>query len=297
VTMDSLRSAAPATEWLVRGRSLSLDRPIVMGVLNVTPDSFSDGGRFTSMADSVAHGERLLDEGADIVDIGGESTRPGAQPVPLDEELSRVLPVLAELRRRRPGALFSVDTVKGPVAAAAVDAGAHIVNDVSGLRLDPSVGVAAAGAGAGLILMHSRGGVSAMAGYELARYDGEVMAEVLQEMEAALSRAGDAGVPPAAVAVDPGLGFAKEPRHSLAVLRELPRLVALGHPVVVGASRKRFIGEITGVGHPHARLAGTLGAIVMALARGARIFRVHDAAAARQALDVAWTIALGEGGG
>lgn len=283
------------SEWRIRGRSISLGRPLLMGIVNVTPDSFSDGGRFfSSDADVLSHCIALLDDGADIIDIGGESTRPNAVPVAAPDELKRVVPTIERLARARPDAVISVDTVKSSVAQAALEAGAHIVNDVSGLRLDPGIATVCAKAGAGLVVTHSRGNdVSELGTYAHAQYD-DVVGEVLAELRKRVDSARHGGVADAFIAIDPGIGFAKEGKHSLAVLNALPRFAALGHPVLVGVSRKRFIGEITGVKNPAGRLGGTLGANVAALARGARIFRVHDVRAAREALDVAHAI-LGSG--
>lgn len=275
---------------LAHGRSLSLERPVVIGILNVTPDSFSDGGRFLSSDAALAQAERLLSEGADLLDVGGESTRPqGATPVDVREERGRVLPVIEGIVARWPGALVSVDTVKGEVAAAALDAGAHVVNDVSAFRLDPRMSEICAARGAGVVLMHSRGGVQDMATYEHATY-GDVVAEVVGELEERLAAAREGGVTAEAVVLDPGIGFAKRSAHSLRLLAELPRVAALGRPVLVGASRKRFIGELSGVGEAAERVHGSVGAHVAALMRGARLFRVHDMRAHRQALDVAWAV-------
>jgi dihydropteroate synthase len=284
--------SAPAPVWHVRGRVIVLDRPIIFGIINVTPDSFSDGGRFFSPESAVGQAGRLLEEGADGLDVGGESTRPqGAVEVDAAEELRRVLPVVRKLRRRHPDALLSLDTVKAGVAAAGLAEGVDIVNDVSGFRLDPGMARACSEAGAGVVLMHSRGGVSDMATYRYAEYGGDVTGEVIGELRAALRRAEEGGVAAPAVALDPGIGFAKRSVHSLRVLGELDRVVALGLPVMVGVSRKRFIGEITGVSVPSERVSGSVGANVMALARGARLFRVHDVRPTRHALDVAWAVA------
>ena len=262
-----------------------------MGILNVTPDSFSDGGRFFSVDDAVARGDTLRAEGADVIDVGGESTRPqGATPVDAAEECRRVLPVIAEIRRRFPDAVISVDTVKAEVAEAALAAGAAIVNDVSAFRLDERMADVCARASAGVVLMHSRGGVSDMATFAHAEYGADVAGEVLAELVPRAGAAELAGVRHDAIALDPGIGFSKRSEHSLAVLADLPRLVDAGYPVMVGVSRKRFVGEITGVGTAAERVHGTTGANVMALALGARIFRVHDVAAARHALDVGWAI-------
>jgi dihydropteroate synthase len=280
-------------KWSLRGRELQIDRPIVMGILNVTPDSFSDGGRFADPEEAVNHALRLLDEGADIIDVGGESTRPqGARPVSAQEEMRRVLPVVERLARLRPAAVVSIDTVKSDVARAALESGAHIVNDVSGLRLDPQMGATCAEAKAGVVLMHSRGSVTDMATYEHARY-GHVVEEVVKELEERISAAKDSGIRKEHIVVDPGIGFSKKTEHSLEVLSAVPRFLEWGLPILVGVSRKRFVGEITGQREPASRLSGTLGANVAALALGARIFRVHDVAENRQALDVAWAV-IGE---
>ncbi|HMC54861.1 MAG TPA: dihydropteroate synthase [Gemmatimonadaceae bacterium] len=277
-------------DWHLRDKRLRIDRPLIMGIVNVTPDSFSDGGRvFSSNADILAYAGTLLDQGADILDVGGESTRPGASAVSEADEMKRVLPVVEQLAQRHPSAVISVDTLKSSVARAALEAGAHIVNDVSGLRLDPKMGEVVSRARAGVVIMHSRGDVADMATFEHAEY-GDIVGDVMFELRGQLDAARAAGIPKEAIAIDPGLGFAKRSEHSLAILGALPDLVAWGYPILIGASRKRFIGEITGVKDPAGRLHGTLGANVAALARGARIFRVHDVRPAREALDVAWAV-------
>jgi dihydropteroate synthase len=261
-----------------------------MGILNVTPDSFSDGGRFLSPGAALAQALSMLEAGADIIDVGGESTRPqGAVIVAADEEVQRVVPVIEAITRERPDAVISVDTVKSVVARTALDAGAHIVNDVSGLRLDADMATVCADRAAGLVLMHSRGDVSTMATYAHASY-GDVMSEVLAELRQRVDVARAGGVLDAQLVVDPGIGFAKKAEHSLAILGALPRLAAWGYPVLVGLSRKRFIGDIIGAREPLGRLNGTVGANVAALALGARIFRVHDVPENREALDVAWKV-------
>ena len=279
-----------APVWRVRGRHIALDRPIVMGVLNVTPDSFSDGGDFFSPDAALLGAERMLGEGADVLDVGGESTRPGAAAVSEAEERRRVLPVIEALRANFPDAILSVDTVKSPVARSALEAGAHIINDVSGARLDDRMPAVCAEAGAGLVLMHSRGTVADMASYTHARYGDDVAGEVASELAERAAAVRRAGVEAACIVLDPGIGFSKRTAHSLAVLAELPRLGALGYPMMVGVSRKRLIGEITGVSEPKERVMGTVGVHVAALMRGARIFRVHDVRAHRQALDAAWAV-------
>ena len=280
----------PALSWRVRGRSLSLGRPFVVGILNVTPDSFSDGGRYTTLDRACAHANELVAEGADMLDVGGESTRPhNGGGVSAAEERARVVPVIAALREAHPALPLSVDTVKSEVARAALDAGADVVNDVSGLRLDSALGGIAAQAGAGLVLMHSRGVVADMATYAHAQY-ADVVDEVAAELNGALGRAAAAGVAREAIVLDPGVGFAKRSADSVAVLAALPRFATFGCPLLVGASRKRFIGELSGVADPAYRAFGSVGAHVAALARGARLFRVHDVRAHREALDVAWAI-------
>jgi len=261
-----------------------------MGIVNVTPDSFSDGGQFFVAEAAVAQGRRLVGEGADILDVGGESTRPqSAEPVPVEEELRRVLPVVRALVAERPEVIVCVDTVKAAVAEAAVGAGAQIVNDVSGLRLDSEMADVCARTGAGVVVMHSRGGVSDMATYAHATY-ASFLDEMLDELRERVDAAEQAGVRRERIAVDPGIGFSKRPEHSLLALACLERLVAWGYPVVVGASRKRFIGQLTGSPEPAQRRDGSVGAAVAAYDRGAHVLRVHDVAPTRHALDVACAI-------
>lgn len=273
--------------WRTARGAVALDRPVVVGILNVTPDSFWDGGRHQSVEAAVRRAGELLAAGAAILDVGGESTRPGAAPVDASTETRRVVPVLEAILRRWPDAVLSVDTVKADVASAALDAGAAIVNDVSALRLDPALAAVVANAGAGLILMHSRGTVETMARYELADYSPDVVGDVASELAEAAQRARDAGIPDAALVLDPGLGFAKRGEHSMVLLRELHRVVELGLPVLVGPSRKRFVGEAAGGLPPEQRLPGTLAACVIAWMAGARLFRVHDVAEVAQALALA----------
>jgi dihydropteroate synthase len=258
-----------------------------MGILNATPDSFSDGGLLRTVDAAVARAETMVAEGADILDVGGESTRPQAHAVDADEERRRVVPLIEALASRFPDVPLSIDSVKSDVARAAIDAGAHIVNDVSALRLDPTMARVCAAGDVGVVLMHSRGGVQEMASYAHAEYDGEPMDVVLDELRARVDDALAHGIDAAAIAVDPGIGFSKRSAHSLRVLASLERLTAWGYPVVVGASRKRFIGELSGVRDPASRVYGSVGAAVAAFERGARILRVHDVAATRQALNVA----------
>ena len=283
--------AEPAQVWQTARGAVPLDRPVLMGILNVTPDSFSDGGRYAALDPALAHADRLVEQGAAIVDVGGESTRPGREsPVPLEEELRRVVPVVEALVRARPSLLISVDTVKAEVARAALGAGAAIVNDVTAFRLDPELAQVAARARAGVVLMHSRGNLLEIASYAHAEYEAGVVSGVLGELREAIASAGAAGIPPDSIAVDPGLGFAKTVEQNLALFDQLAALQALGRPLVVGPSRKRFLGAVTGLGVEE-RDRATAAACALAWERGARVFRVHDVAAAREALALAAAVA------
>ncbi len=279
----------PPTVWVTARGPLSLDVPRLMGILNVTPDSFSDGGRFLAPAAALAQADRLLADGADLIDLGGESTRPGSEPVPEQEELDRVIPVVAEVARRHPGVLLSIDTVKASVARAAVDAGAAIVNDVSGFRLDPAIGSTVAATGAGAVLMHSRGTVSTMARLDQAQYAPDVLSAVRTELAEALDRATTAGVEVDRIVLDPGFGFAKTAEQNLELCDGLAVLLTLGRALLVGPSRKRFLGSVTGREVPDRDVA-TAAAAVLAFERGARIFRVHNVAVTRDALAVAHAV-------
>ncbi|MCG6989933.1 MAG: dihydropteroate synthase [Gemmatimonadetes bacterium] len=256
-----------------------------MGILNLTPDSFSDGGRVRDAEHALDLALAMAEDGAAIVDVGGESTRPGAQPVAVEEELHRVIPFLERAAAQLPVPL-SIDTRRSAVARAALDAGAAVVNDVSGLAHDPTMGEVVAETGAGLVLMHMRGDPGTMAG--LARYR-SVSRDVAAELAVAVERARAAGIPDASLVVDPGIGFAKKTRHSLALLGDLGPILALGFPVMVGPSRKRFLGAVLDA-PPEERLAGTLAACVAAYLGGARVFRVHDVRPAVQALAVAYAV-------
>lgn len=276
--------------WRAGDKTIALDKPIVLGILNVTPDSFSDGGRSFVYERAVERALELLADGADVVDIGGESTRPGAEPVDAAEERRRVVPVIEAVRAQAPMAVISVDTVKAATAEAALAAGADIVNDVSAHRLDARMTSVCASAGCGVILMHSRGSVSEMAGYGMAIYGDDVVGEVCSELLARVSAARDGGVEQPAIVIDPGIGFSKQSEHSIALLRQLPRVVAIGYPVLVGVSRKRVLGELTGVAAAAGRDAATTGANIYAMLSGATLFRVHDVRSARQSLDTAWEL-------
>jgi dihydropteroate synthase len=274
--------AEPPRRWVIRGGEIALGAPVLMGILNVTPDSFSDGGQFAEVSAALRQADKLKADGCQLVDVGGESTRPGAAVVDPAEEMARVVPVVAALVRRGLGPV-SVDTRKAEVARAALDAGASVINDVSGLAFDAGLATVVAGAGAGLVLMHMRGTPATMDG--LARYD-HVAGEVAAELRGAATRARDAGIAPEQLVLDPGFGFAKSAEQSFRLLDELATIVALGYPVLVGPSRKRFLGTVTG--RPaEDRDRVTAVACALAWERGARLFRVHDAALARDALAVA----------
>lgn len=282
----ALAPAAVPVEWHTARNVVRIDRPVIVGILNVTPDSFWDGGRHAGVEAAVRHAAGLIADGADMLDIGGESTRPGATRVSVEGELERVIPVVQAVHREWPELPISVDTVKAAVARAAFDAGAAVINDVSGLRLDDALGGEIARAGGGVILMHSRGDVDTMASYELAVYGEDPVADVRAELAQAIARAEIAGIRRDAIVIDPGLGFAKRTELSLALLEQLDRLAALGCPVLVGPSRKRFVGDAAGGALPaHERLEGSIAACVVALLHGAMLFRVHDVAPVRRALD------------
>jgi dihydropteroate synthase len=255
----------------------------IMGVVNVTPDSFSDGGLFLDPDAAIRQGLELDAEGAAILDIGGESTRPGAAPVTAEEELRRVLPVIAGLVAAGVRAEISIDTSKATVAAEALLAGATIVNDVTALRGDPEMGSVVASGGAAVCLMHMLGDPRTM--QDDPRYD-DVVGEVKAFLEERMGVAIAAGVPEERIILDPGIGFGKTVAHNLELLRRLDELVAVGRPVLIGTSRKSFLGRITGRDVDH-RLAGTIATNVLAYTRGARIFRVHEVAPISDALRVA----------
>jgi dihydropteroate synthase len=255
----------------------------IMGVVNVTPDSFSDGGAFLDRDAAVNHGLRLAFEGADLLDIGGESTRPGADPVPEREELDRVIPVIEGIRAHNGVVRVSIDTSKAAVAAAALDAGADYVNDVTALRGDPEMAALVAERGVDVCLMHMLGTPRTMQAE--ARYD-DVVADVKAFLEQRIEAAVAAGIALERIEVDPGIGFAKNVDHNLELLGRLRELTALGRPLVLGTSRKSFLGAITGR-ETAERMPATLATVVMGLERGAEVFRVHDVAPARDALAVA----------
>lgn len=254
------------------GRVLTLGRrTLIMGVLNVTPDSFSDGGRYFKRATAIAHGLRLLEEGADILDIGGESTRPGAPPVPAEEEMERVIPVIEAIRSLTP-ALISIDTFKASVARAAAAAGVDIVNDISGFKFDPALAEAVRQADVPVILMHLRGTPQTM--HQLPDSP-DIMQEIETGLQESLNVAQAHGVSRAKILVDPGIGFGKNPQENLMALNRLARLQSLDRPLVVGTSRKSFIGAL--LNQPtDQRLMGSIASAAAAVHRGAHVVRVHD---------------------
>jgi dihydropteroate synthase len=250
-------------------------RPWVMGILNVTPDSFSDGGSFDSAEAALAHALALADEGATIIDVGPESSRPGSEPVAAEEQIHRAVPVIASLREARPELVISIDTRLAAVAAAALDAGADIVNDISALRDDPALALLVAEREAAIVLMHMRGTPRDMQAGGGPAYDdvlGEVEAFLLERAEAARR----AGIAPDRIILDPGIGFGKQVVHNLALLGSLDRFVALGYPVLVGASRKRFIGAILDQAAPKDRVIGSVACATLAARAGVQIIRAHD---------------------
>ena len=281
----AIRSAASV--WRCGRFELALARPLVMGILNVTPDSFSDGGSHDDPVAAVAWGERLIAEGAGIIDVGGESTRPGAAPLPVSGELARVRPVVRRLAADY-DVPISIDTRHAEVALASVEAGASVINDISGFR-DPAMVEIAGGCDAGVVVMHMLGEPGTMQANP--RYD-DVVAEVGGYLLAQAAVLEAAGVARERIAIDPGIGFGKTLAHNIALLRALPQLAGLGYPVVLGASRKRFIGDITGVAEPAERVGGSVGVALFAAAHGAHVLRVHDVSATVQALAV--TAALRE---
>ncbi|SDW69396.1 dihydropteroate synthase [Roseicitreum antarcticum] len=260
---------------------LTMTRPRLMGIVNATPDSFSDGGRYTSLDAATAHAHALIAAGADILDIGGESTRPGAVDVAEGEEINRTAPVIARLRAENVTIPISIDTRKAAVAQAAIDAGATIVNDVSAMTYDPEMAATVARAGVWLCLMHAQGAPRTM---QLApRYD-DVVADVYGFLAERVAAAHGGGIAPDRLIVDPGIGFGKTTAHNLALLQNLSALHGLGCPILLGASRKRFIGEVGGAGIAAARMPGSVAVALFGAGQGAQILRVHDVAETRQAL-------------
>ena len=266
------------------------ERTLVVGILNTTPDSFSDGGRFLDRATAVAHATRMVDDGADILDVGGESTRPGSTPVSADEELERVHPLIERLAELHPAVPVSIDTRKADVAAEALDAGAAIVNDVSG-GADPAMFDVVRDREAAVVLMHMRGDPTTM--QEAPHYD-DVVGDVHEYLRQRIEAAELAGIDPERIAVDPGIGFGKDLDHNLVLMRRVDALLDLGRPVLVGPSRKKFIGTILDL-PVEERVEGTVGAVVWMVARGAHIVRVHDVKEVVRAVRVSDAIARARG--
>lgn len=281
---------ARAIHWRIRGQVLSLSRPLVMGIVNVTPDSFSDGGKFLDPAKAVGHATRLVAEGADILDVGGESTRPGSVAVSVNDEWRRIAPVVAAIRERLPQIPLSIDTRKAAVAKLALDAGAHIINDVTALG-DPEMPALVARARAGIVLMHMKGEPASM---QIAPTYQDVTAEVKEFLFSRAQRAVDAGIAREAVGLDPGLGFGKRTgagiEDNAVLLRDLRQLVDLGYPFLVGASRKAFTGNLTRAPKDE-RLEGSLAAAAIAVMNGAHIVRVHDVKSTRRVVDFVHAVA------
>lgn len=261
--------------------------PVLMGILNVTPDSFSDGGDFLDPKKAAEQTATMLDEGAQVIDVGGESTRPGSDPVSPDEELNRILPAIQGILEDRPDTVISVDTYHAATAEAALDAGAGIINDVTALRGDPALAEVVAESGCPVVLMHMLGEPKTM--QHKPHYD-DVVREVRDFLAERAAHAEDAGVAPDKIILDPGIGFGKTLEHNLTLLQNLDVVAELGYPVLMGASRKRFIGSITGVEKARDRVPGTVATSVLAYERGATFFRVHDVRANREALELAGAI-------
>ena len=259
--------------WKVRGQSLDLThRALLMGIVNVTPDSFSDGGSFLDPLAACKQGLKLVEEGADILDIGGESTRPGSHSVPLEEEIQRVIPVIEKLRRETK-ALISIDTNKAPVAQAAMDAGADIINDITGLRGDANMTSVVSQSGAGVIIMHMKGTPRTM--QDAPAYQ-DIMSEIGDFFRQSVALALSSGIDPMSIALDPGIGFGKTPEHNRQLLVEIGSFAKTGHPILVGASRKSFLGWLAGSTAMEDRFWPGVATTSLCRERGAKIFRVHD---------------------
>lgn len=289
--IDGASSSSVNLPLFLAGRTLqlSLQTPCIVGILNVTPDSFSDGGRYLNVDAALAQARRMAAEGARLIDVGGESTRPGAQPVSSQEELDRILPIVEALRSNLEVPI-SVDTCKSSVARCAVAAGAEFVNDVSGLNFDPDMAHTVAETGAGLIVMHSRGRPERM---QLNTHYQDIVAEVCASLRQSLDLALAAGITADRIAIDPGIGFGKDVAGNLELLRRLAVLTELGRPILLGTSRKSFIGRVLGQEDPAQRLEGSLATIALGVAAGARLFRVHDVAATQRVATMSLAVCQG----
>lgn len=282
-----MNNSSKTLEWKLARRTLTLGgRTLIMGILNVTPDSFSDGGQFFDLERAVAHAEEMLADGADIIDVGGESTRPGGALVTTEEELRRIAPVVERLRAQVPHTLVSVDTTKAEVARAALDAGAEIINDISALRFDPTLADEAARYEAGLVLMHSRGTPETL--HTLPPV-AAIMPEVTESLRRSIAQAVGHGVARASIALDPGIGFGKSQAQNLELLARLDELAAefAEFPLLVGTSRKSFIGRLLDDAPVEGRLHGTMASVTAAILGGAHIIRVHDVRAAAETACIA----------
>lgn len=276
----------PPKRWLTSRREFSLDRPLIMGILNLTPDSFSDGGRYIDPERAVEHALLMEAEGADIIDVGGESTRPGAPLIQAAEESARIIPVIEQLSQKLSCAI-SVDTWKSVVADRALSAGAEIINDISGFNFDPKMAGIVAGSGAAAVLMHTRGTPDEMqknTGYA------DLMSDVMKGLQGSVSQALQAGVERERIAIDPGIGFGKSAAGNLEVLRRLRELAGMGFPILSGTSRKSFIGKILKRESASERLFGTAATVALSVANGAQILRVHDVRAMRDVADMSHAI-------
>jgi len=281
-----VQSTTKPTVWKTSQRSLSLQRPLIMGILNLTPDSFSDGGRCSDPDRAFEKALQMEAEGADIIDIGGESTRPGAAPVSFDEESGRIIPVIERLAGTLNCAI-SVDTWKSAVAGRAISAGAEIINDISGFNFDPEMAGLAAASGAGVVLMHTRGTPDTM--QQDTGYD-DLMAEITAGLHASLVTAHEAGISDGCIAIDPGIGFGKGCAGNLELIRRLAELSSFGLPILSGPSRKSFIGTVLGREQTDDRLFGTAAVVALSVSHGASILRVHDVRAMRDVADMAHAV-------
>jgi dihydropteroate synthase len=273
----------PPKRWITSRREFSLEKPLIMGILNLTPDSFSDGGLFSNPDCAVEHALRMEAEGADIIDIGGESTRPGAKLISADLEAGRIMPVIERLSGRLSCAI-SVDTWKSSVASSAISSGAEIINDISGFNFDPQMAAVTASSNAAAVLMHTRARPDEM---QNSTTYVDMMSEITEELRNSVSRALYAGVSRDRIAIDPGIGFGKDTSGNLQIIRRLSELKSMGFPILIGTSRKSFIGAVLGQAIASERLYGTLATVALSVANGASILRVHDVRAAREAADTA----------
>lgn len=272
--------------WRGRDFELLLNKPRIMGILNVTPDSFYDGGRYSNFKQAILRIEQMIEEGVDIIDVGGESTRPGSESVPPEVQIERVVPVIKECKKISPHTIVSVDTTSSLVARAALDVGANIINDISGFQFDPDLASVAGEYQCGCVVNHIKGTPKDM--QKDPTYN-DMWAEIKAYLRRGIARLEENGVKRDSIVVDPGIGFGKKLEHNLKILRELKTLEELGLPILIGPSRKSFIGTILNL-PPEERLEGTIAAVVVAVLNGAKIVRVHDVKSVKRAIEVAWAI-------